>query len=431
MQIDKASTQDAAGRVLSQGSVDGFWIFLVFGLLFFFPLSVGLVGSKINLSLYDVLLPLIFFFELVRGRIWWPGRKIVLLFLLPILAIGLHSVLTGVFLDGVHLTPLLIGTLRQVAFFADIGMLVLLFQLPERRCPSSGVLLALLFMAGAYALTMRNMEGHYADWAIHETIYAVIVTGLLLLFLFLQSREEKPANFLKPVAAIVWALVVIILLYTKFFILIVFLVAVLFFFSESLKFKERRLRRMLLLIGFSAALTALFVAALIQINLGTPFVAIYSHLDGSLWHSIDTRIRLWSFGWQLVVESFPWGTGLNQFGSHIAENSSLQALRLANVHNTPLHLLMELGALGVGIFGVVLAFIVLGGKKLNASWKASLCLCILMPMLLHDALGFRAAHVVLAFFLAGTFFSSAPTPFKAAPAVFQAGAAVRARESLR
>jgi len=199
MQIDKASTQDAAGRVLSQGSVDGFWIFLVFGLLFFFPLSVGLVGSKINLSLYDVLLPLIFFFELVRGRIWWPGRKIVLLFLLPILAIGLHSVLTGVFLDGVHLTPLL----RQVAFFADIGMLVLLFQLPERRCPSSGVLLALLFMAGAYALTMRNMEGHYADWAIHETIYAAIVTGLLLLFLFLQSREEKPANFLKPMAAIV------------------------------------------------------------------------------------------------------------------------------------------------------------------------------------------------------------------------------------
>ena len=77
MQIGKAPVRDATGRMLSQGSVDGFWILLVFGLLFFNPLSVGSVGSKINLSLYDVLLPLIFFFELVRGRIWWPGRKIV------------------------------------------------------------------------------------------------------------------------------------------------------------------------------------------------------------------------------------------------------------------------------------------------------------------------------------------------------------------
>ncbi len=412
MQIGKAPIFDATGRVLSQGSVDGFWILLVFGLLFFNPLSVGPVDSKINLSLYDVLLPLIFLFELVRGRIWWPDRKIVLLFLLPILAIGLHSVLTGVFLDGIHLTPLLIGTLRQVAFFADIGMLVLLFQLPERRRPSSGVFLALLFMAGAYGLMMRYMEARYADWAIYETIYAATVAGLLLIFLFLKSSGEKPANFLKPMVAIAWTVAVILLLYTKFFILIAFLVAVLFFFSESLKFEGGRLRRMMFLIALSISLIALFVAALIKINMGIPFAGIYSNLDVSFWNSIDIRMHLWSLAWGLVVESFPWGVGLNQFSGDVMA-SGLPTHPLTSVHNTPLRLLMELGVLGIGIFGVVLAIVILGGKKLNVFWKAILCLYIVLPMLIHDALGLRAFHVVLAFFLAGTFFKIAPTALKA------------------
>ena len=52
---------EAEDRKLSQGSVDGFWVLLVFGLLFFNPFVFGSNGSRINLSLYDILLPLIFF----------------------------------------------------------------------------------------------------------------------------------------------------------------------------------------------------------------------------------------------------------------------------------------------------------------------------------------------------------------------------------
>lgn len=407
MQTGNAPAGNVAGRVLSQGSVDGFWILLVFGLLFFNPIDAGSSGSKINLSLYDVLLPLIFLFELVRGRIGWPGGKIVLLFFLPALAIGTHSALTGIFLDGVHLTPLLIGTLRQVAFFADVAMLVLLFQLPERRRPSSGVFLALLFMAGAYALMMRYMEARYADWAIYETIYAAMIAGLMLIFLFLQSSAKKPVDSLKPIAAIAWTIAVMVLLYTKFFILIAFLVAVLFFFSESLKSDGGRLGRLIGLIAFSAALVALFIIVLIEMNMGIPFAGVYGNLLPGIWHSVDIRMHIWSLAWQQAVESFPWGLGLNQFGGDIVETPGLKMQRLTSVHNTPLRLLMELGVLGIAVFGVVLAFVGLAGKKLNAAWKGIFCLYIMMPMLLHDALGLRVFHVVLAFFLAGTFFKLA------------------------
>ena len=400
---------EAEDRKLSQGSVDGFWILLVFGLLFFNPFVFGSNGSRINLSLYDILLPLIFFSAVAQGQITWPERKTVLLFLSPCFLIVLHSVLTVSLAEGIHLGPLLVGTLRQAAFFVDIGMLILLFQMQERRRPSQGVFLALLFIATVYALMMRYLEAHVPDWLTYETIYAAIVTGLLLLFLFIQRLKGKSESFLKTGIFIAWVFAILLLLYTKLFILITLFIAVLFFFEESREFGGRRIKRLLFSAGFFSALGILFVAALIEMDLGRHFVTVYGALVSAIHQSIDIRFQLWSSAWGFVLETFPWGTGLNQFGDSIAETSSLQALRLANVHNTPLRLLMELGILGVGIFGVVLAMVAFSGRKLDAYQKAMLCLYILMPMLLHDALGLRIFHIVLAFCLAMTFFPTGTT----------------------
>lgn len=405
---------DTRGGRLSQGAVDGFWILLVFGLLFFNPFSLGSAGSRVNLSLYDLFLPLVFCFEVVRGRIRWPGRKAALLFLLPVLAVLVHSALIGVFRADAYLTPLLIGTLRQAAFFLDVGMLALLFQRPERRRPSRSVLLALLFMATAYALMMRYMEAHNLDWATYETIYAATITGLLLVFLYLQASKEKGRDYLRAVVTIAWVLAALLLLFTKLFILISVLLAGLFFLSEFRNFKKRRW--LLFLVGGLAVLTAFFVMVLLEMNLGLYFAAIYGNFPSEVAKSIGIRLQLWSAAWQLVLESFPWGTGLNQFNGFITQGSNAAKIHLTSIHNTPLRLLTELGALGIGIFATVLAFLVLGGKKRNGYWKAMLCLYVLVPMFFHDALGLRALHVVLAFFLAAAFFQEkTPSPGRELP----------------
>ena len=422
----ESETED---RKLSQGSVDGFWILLVFSLLFFNPFVFGSSSARINLSLYDVILPLIFFSAVVQGQITWPKRKTVLLFLSPCFLIVLHSILTASLVKGIDSGPLFVGTLRQTAFFIDIGMLTLLFQMPERRRPSQGVFLALLFVAAAYALMMRYLEAYVTGWATYETIYASIITGLLLLFLFLQSPEKKSGDFLKTTILIAWVFAILLLLFTKLFILIAFLIAMLFFFDESRESGKREIKRLLFSAGFFAALVILFVAALIEMNLGRYFVDFYgtfiseghqtvkikpghhffnfyNALASIIHQSIDIRIQLWSSAWKFVLETFPWGTGLNQFGGYITETSSSQPLRLASVHNTPLRLLTELGVLGIGIFCAVLAMIIFSVQKLDAYQRAALCLYILTPMLLHDALGLRIFHVVLAFCLAMTFFQT-------------------------
>jgi len=403
-----ASLDDAGARTLTQSAVDGFWILLVFGLLFFNPFSVGPAGSRINLSLYDLLLPLIFLFEAMRGRIQWPNRSRVLLFLLPVVAIVFHSALVALLSENSYLAPLFIGTLRQAAFFLDIGMLLLLFQMPERRRPSQGVFLALLFMAAVYALMMRYLEYSVVGWETYETIYAAILTGLLLLFLFLLSEAKKSEFFIRALAASAWAAAVLFLIFAKLFIVLAVLLVLLFFFSELRKREGRRMGRFFFLVCISTALTAVFIAVLLKINLGANFSLIYGDLFSGIQHSIDVRVRIWSSAWGLIAQSFPWGVGLNQFSDQVLATTGAAFGGLRSIHNTPLRLLTELGALGIAIFGVVVALVVMSGRKLSGVWQAMLCLYLLTPMLFHDALGLRVFHVVLAFFLAKALFQTGP-----------------------
>jgi len=57
----------------------------------------------------------------------------------------------------------------------------------------------------------------------------------------------------------------------------------------------------------------------------------------------------------------------------------------------------------------VLAIIVFSLRQLNAYQRAMLCLYILPTILLHDALGLRIFHIVLAFCLAMTVFQTSAT----------------------
>ncbi|MCE2509635.1 MAG: hypothetical protein J4G10_01440 [Alphaproteobacteria bacterium] len=398
------------GRKLSQGAVDGFWVLLVFGLLLFNPFDFGQNGSQINLAIYDIVLPLIFLVAVVQGQIVWPKRKAALLFFIPWLLVVFHSVLTAVLVERTDLSPLFAGALRQTAFFFDIGMLVLLFQSPERRQPSRGALIFLIFAVTTYALTMRYLEEQIPNWPTYETIYAAIITGLLLLFFFLRSSEEKPEGFFKIVALIAWALTALLLLFTKLFVLIGFLIATLFFVEEFRKFEGRRAGQFLRGMGLFAVLVTVFVVVLVEIDVGRYFIRTYGSFASEIARSLDIRLQLWSFAWQFALEAFPWGIGLNQFGGYVAEAASSKALHVASVHNTPLRLLMELGILGIGIFGVVVALVVYSGRGLGPYQRTMLYLYIFMPMLLHDALGLRIFHIGLAFCLAMALFPAGPAP---------------------
>ena len=424
--------RETEDRKLSQRSVDGFWILLVLGVLFHKTFIFGSSSTVVNLHLYDAILPLIFFIALVLGQITWPERKTVLLFLSPCFLVVLHSVLTAVLVGGTNFGSLFVGTLRQVAFFIDIGMLILLFQKPERLRPSQGVFFTLLFVATAYALMARYLEAYIPGWSTYETIYASIITGLLMLFLFMQRSGEKSEGYLKTIIPIAWVFSVLLLLFSKIFVLVTFFLGVLFFTEKFRESGKQQIKRLFFSAGLFAALVALFIVMLVEMNFGRYFVNFYSTITSEVYQtveidlghyfasfysafasvahqSIEIRFQLWSSAWKFVVETFPWGTGLNQFTGYINETYNSQGLRLVSIHNTPLRLLMELGILGVGIFGAVLAIIVFSLRQLNAYQRAMLCLYILPTILLHDALGLRIFHIVLAFCLAMTVFQTSAT----------------------
>ncbi|MEW5703858.1 MAG: O-antigen ligase family protein [Pseudomonadota bacterium] len=402
------STGKGAVPKLSQSRVDGFWLLLGLSFLAIWPFPVGPDGAPVSLSLYDLFLPLVFLFAAARGWVSWPGRTTVLLFLTPVLLIVLHSVAMVAFASGVHLPSLAFGTLKTAAFFLDIGMLALLLQGAGRR-PSLGLLLFLVFGASVQALGMQYLEVHITQWVTYETIYAATITGLLLLLFASAEMRQKPMNFLKTLVLSAWAFAVVFLLYAKIFTLVAFLLVALFLLLQFRRLEPGRRRWLAVGVGAFAALAAFFVFALIDIKLGLGRVSIYTMPWQEIQKSFDLRLELWTPAWRFAVESFPWGIGVNQFGPALQRAANAQALVIGggNVHNVPLQLLTELGALGIGIGGALLALVGFAARRFDGYRRAMLGVYILLPMLLHGVLGLRVFHVVLAYGLARTLAAAA------------------------
>jgi len=116
--------------------------------------------------------------------------------------------------------------------------------------------------------------------------------------------------------------------------------------------------------------------------------------------SLGIRLTLWRLALDTIGESFPWGIGAGQFSPLTEGVPALVAAGLRVVHDTPLALATELGALGV-LFTALLAALILRVAWIW-SWPARLCflLYISVPFLLNDMLGFRIVHLLLALGLA-------------------------------
>ena len=117
----------------------------------------------------------------------------------------------------------------------------------------------------------------------------------------------------------------------------------------------------------------------------------------SIGKSLSLRLALWDFAWRLAVENFPWGTGLGQYGALIIESPKLGRLGLRYVHNTPLALLTEMGALGLLVAAGLGYLVYLSCRHWVWPVALSFLMYLLLPLMLHDAIGMRMSILVLAY----------------------------------
>jgi len=368
-----------------------FWTLLVAGIVLHVPVPIGRAGDAINLSLYDAVLPALFVVAALRGEVARPSRGEVAVFVVLVALVLGHGAAT-LWLDAdARLAPLARETAKTLAFLLDLGLLVLVFRASPAARPAPGLIAALLVATIAYAVT-RRMAEISGQGTMYETLFLGTVFGLLVLFVARLDPIEtlRRAGAVAALAALA-AATAFILAGKAFFAVGLGIVAI----AGATMLVRASGRRWIALALAAATLIALGAAAssgrIPQFGLG---------VADSISVSLGIRLTLWRLALDAIGESFPWGIGAGQFSPLTEEIPVLVAAGLRVVHDTPLALTAELGALGV-LFAVLLAALILR-VAWTWSWPVRLCflLYISVPFLLNDMLGFRVIHLLLALGLA-------------------------------
>jgi len=392
----RTSSASALNRPAAAGSpiwTAGFWTALVAGIVLYVPVPIGRAGDAINLSLYDAAVPILFLFAAYRGEIARPSRLELTIFAaLVVLALG-HAAATLWLEPAPRLAALARETVKTAGFLVDLGLLTLVFRASPVARPAPGLIAALLVAAIAFAIA-RRIEEITGQGTVFETLFLGTVFGLVVLFAIRLDpiADIRCAGAIAILAA--FATVAAFILAGKAFFVVGLGIVAIVGLTALARIADRRA------VAWAAAgsLIALSALGMVWANGGIPRFGL--GVADSISTSLGVRLTLWSLALDAIGESFPWGIGAGQFSLLAEQVPALAAAGLRVVHNTPLALTAELGAIGVA-FTALLAGLILR-TAWAWSWPVRLCvlLYIAVPFLLNDMLGFRIVHVLLALGLA-------------------------------
>lgn len=371
-----------------------FWPLVILSTAVYGIVPLGETGRAINLSLFDVIVVLLFAIAL-RDRAVQLDRFLASVTLGAVALVLIHS---SVFLLGeksIDLAGLARETTKSAAYFVQILLLSAVVKAGVSRLPSFrvfGVLFALLTLQ-VLALHFRELYAP-GSWFLPRNQHLSTLSGIVVLTAVLFAVGKMPRRYL--IGGLITLIAVAFMLLNKTYLSIAVVILALLPFME-LTNRGRLDARIL-----SITAVVLFVVFAMLFGSGDVLrnVPLLDRLD-TISESLGFRFQLWTVAGSAAVDSFPTGIGLGQFASYLATEPTLGSQALRFVHNTPLALVAEMGLAGVGVCGAVVALILHATRGLPIAVGAVIWVYLGLPMLLHDALGLRMTVLVLAAGLAG------------------------------
>jgi hypothetical protein len=382
------------------------WLMLLLSLPLHGRIPLGASGRELGLSLFDAVFWGVFLWRWRDGKIAVDWR-VVLTAALLVAMILLHSLLSW-WLRPVELTSLLRETVKYAAFPIYVGAAALM--LSERSLPGPPLMLValsamlisvgvLVYVAGGVPLVTLA----YRHGALERGVYANIVAGLLVLTIYAAERNAwmRGRWFTVEVTALL-AVATALQLYNKGMMLVTVSLAVLPLAAPWLR-AHRRAGALLALAGGLIVAAAATLVAFDILRLGIDY-------KGTFAASLDVRRDLWLKAAHLIGASFPWGVGLGQFGATPPPILDPFGMPQLFVHDSPLAMIAELGALGAALAAMLACVIFAAARAFPLLTALAFTLYSLETFLLNDGLGYRPAFLLLGLGLARALVPPASSP---------------------
>ena len=371
------------------------WLLLLLSLPIHGRVPLGGSGRELGVSLFDAVFWGVFLWRWREGKIA-VDRRVVLAAALVVAVVLVHSLLSW-WLRPLELAALLRETVKYAAFPVYVGAATLM--LGDERLPGPPLLLVALPAALISLAVLAYVAGGvplvtlaFRHGALERGVYANIVAGLLALTIYAAETNAwiRGRWFTVEVVALV-AVATALQLYNKGMMLVTVSLAILPLAAPWLR--HRRAGALLALAAGLIVAAAATLVAFDVLRLGIDY-------KGTFAASVGVRRDLWLKAAHLIAAGFPWGIGLGQFGAAPPPIVDPFGMPQLFVHDTPLAMIAELGALGAALAGMLACVIFTAARAFPLLTALAFTLYSLETFLLNDGLGYRMAFLLLGLGLA-------------------------------
>ena len=372
------------------------WLLLLLSLPIHGRVLLGASGRELGVSLFDAVFWGVFLWRWREGKIA-VDRRVMLAAALVVGLVLLHSLLSW-WQRPVELAALLRETVKYAAFPVYVAAAALM--LGEERLPGPPLVLvalsAVLISLGVLAYVAGGVPLitlAYRYGALERGVYANIVAGLLVLTIYSAETNAwmRGRWFTVEVVALV-AVATALQLYNKGMMLVTVSLAVLPLAAPWLS-RHRRAGALLALAAGLIVAAAATLMAFDVLRLGIDY-------KGTFAASVGVRHDLWLKAAHLIAASFPWGIGLGQFGAASPPIVDPFGMPQLFVHDTPLAMIAELGALGAALAAMLACVIFAAARAFPLLTALAFTLYSLETFFLNDGLGYRMAFLLIGLGLA-------------------------------
>jgi O-antigen ligase len=395
------------------------WVALILGTVLDVrvPIHGGGPGREINLSLFDVALPIALAYAAITRRIVFeliPWRIIAGLALAAVV-IAVHSAIAYRYgtwtpiprLAGpVEVVRLARETIKLVTIPVELAMLMMLFTANEFRLPPVWVVIT---VAGVVAAIMvfERIRFLFDNIPYFANIEANTLTGIMVLAVWMRW-SGRPGYRLFTLGITIGVTIVMVIAIRKTYLMVcgvTLALLVVSFIRDCIENKNYRLLRKgcLLLAATTALVLGIHVVMTRLFYLGHGPLDIIFNIAG---HSSEIRFEIQDVAWHLALVALPFGIGIGQFGALIPRIPELEDYAIAFAHNTPLSLFLDMGvvglALAVGLFYLIY-LACCGGSLVSRLSRAAF---FVIPMMVNDTHGLRMTILLIGFFIAALLINS-------------------------
>jgi hypothetical protein len=385
-----AALQAKSLQPLSSRYTNLIWIALLCSTVIFIQARFGPSKFGINLSPFDVLVPVVAGWCLLRRQIDLPPQSIWLISAGLLMLLAAHAALSFGVREHLSIPHLAQGSVKFAAFVILSTLLIVLFRDKRFRHPPFTATAIAFVAASSYLIILYaqpNVDSLFVP-------FTGLISGLLgMLFLLAISAYNDGGNtkrFLVGIASIV-AAAISILLFNKGFALVAFSFLVVISFAwRGMRFERFTEGRRLVVSLIAVLIVASAAIAAMQL-----FEVLPTRTD-SIARSLAVRGALWSQAISVSSANFPLGIGAGQFSTTSGSLPELAVEGHEVAHNTALTWITEFGLLGF-LFAVGAAAL---AWHAALSWPGGLRLMFLLylavPLILHDGHGIRMVMLILA-----------------------------------